>query len=87
MIKIYDGVVEDHVAQLISAKMKDVRWKFDYHSKKEHISKHWHVLCAENSALDKKYTIKNEFDWVMPIWNSAMLKYDFRKLLCKAVVV
>ena len=24
---------------------------------------HWHVLCAENSALDQKeYTIKNEFD-------------------------
>ena len=74
MIKIYDDVVEDHVAQLISAKMKDVVWKYDYHSNKEHKSLHWHVLCGNSG----QQITANGFDWVMPIWTSAMLKYEFR---------
>jgi hypothetical protein len=85
MIKIYDGVVEDHVAQLISAKMKGVQWKFDYPSNRMHPSRHWHVFCAgEKHSLplhDNNYVsdlIKNGYEWVMPIWTSAMLKYDFR---------
>ena len=80
MIKIYDDVVEDHVAQLIDSEMRKVQWKFDYASNKKHQSRHWHVLCTQNSTLEKKYTIENEFDWVMPIWSSAMLKYDFKKI-------
>ena len=74
MIKIYDGVVEDHVAELISAKMKDVVWKYDYHSNKEHKSLHWHVYCGNSG----QQIITNGFEWVMPIWSSVMLKYEFR---------
>ena len=62
MINIYDNVVEDHIAQLIDAEMRNVRWKFDYPSNTRHPSRHWHILCTENSAVDKKYTIENEFD-------------------------
>ena len=74
MIKIYDGVVEDHVAELISVKMKDVVWKFDYSSNHNHKSRHWHVLCGNTG----KQIISNGFEWVMPIWTAAMLKYEFK---------
>ena len=75
MIKIYDGVVEDHIAELIASEMKNIKWKFDYPSNKEHKSRHWHVLCGHNSTQ----IISNNFEWVMPIWTSAMFKYDFKK--------
>ena len=73
MIKIYDGVVEDHVAELIASEMKNVRWKFDYPSNKEHHSRHWHVMCGHNDDE----MVANGFEWVTPIWTSAMFKYDF----------
>jgi hypothetical protein len=34
MIMLHDGVVEDHIAELIASEMKNVRWKFDYPSNK-----------------------------------------------------
>ena len=79
MIKIYDDVVEEHVAELIDSEMKNVQWKFDYPSrgtgKDAHPSTHWHRLCGHNSTQ----IIANGFQWVMPIWTSAMHKYDFKK--------
>ena len=33
MIMLHDGVVEDHVAELIASEMKKVHWKYDYHSR------------------------------------------------------
>jgi len=73
MIQVYDGVVEDHVAELIDSQMKTVLWKFDYPSSKTHQSRHWHVLCGMNSLS----LISAGYEWVMPIWDSAMHKYDF----------
>ena len=75
MIKTYDGVVEDHIAELVASEMKNVRWKFDYPSNKNHESRHWHVLCGKNG----QQIIANGFEWVMPIWTSAMFKYEFKK--------
>ena len=74
MIKIYDDVVEDHVAELIASEMKKVYWKFDYWSSQNHQSRHWHRLCGHNSTE----MVANGFEWVMPIWTSAMFKYDFK---------
>ena len=78
MIKIYDGVVEDHVAELIVSEIRKVSWIYEYHSRGKgehaHPSTHWHVLCGHNDDE----MVANGFDWVMPIWTSAMLKYDFR---------
>jgi hypothetical protein len=75
MIEIHNDVVEDHVAELIASEMKNVLWKFDYPSNKDHQSRHWHVLCGHNSTE----MIANGFEWVMPIWTSAMYKYEFKK--------
>ena len=74
MIEIYDGVVEDHVAELIASEIKNIHWKFDYPSNKEHQSRHWHVLCGTNENELISYC----FEWVTPIWTSAMFKYDFK---------
>tara|TARA_Y100001951_G_C11159369_1_gene193864 strand:- start:46 stop:558 length:513 start_codon:yes stop_codon:yes gene_type:complete len=75
MIKIFDNVVEDHVAELIDSEMKNVQWKFDYPSRPRHPSRHWHVLCGDNGIQ----IISNSFEWVMPIWIAALTKYDFKK--------
>ncbi len=75
MIKIYDDVVEGHVAELIDSSMKTVSWKYDYHSNKLKPSLHWHVFCGS----DETEMVANGYEWVLPIWNSAMHKYDFKK--------
>jgi hypothetical protein len=79
MIQVYDGVVEDHVAELIDSQMKTVSWKYEYHSRgkgeNKHPSMHWHVLCGMTSVA----IIAKGYEWVMPIWTTAMNKYDFKK--------
>ena len=75
MIEIQKDVVEDHVAELIASEMKNVQWKYDYHSDKIHPSTHWHVLCGENGTQ----IISNSYEWVMPIWTSAMFKFKFKE--------
>jgi hypothetical protein len=73
-LKIYDNVLEDHVAELIHLQMKEVYWKYDYNSKKGEINKHWHVLCGEN----ENEVIQNGFSFVLPLWETAFHKYDFK---------
>ena len=73
-LKIYDNVLEDHVAELIHLQMKEVYWKYDYNSKKGGVNKHWHVLCGEN----ENEVIQNGFSFVLPLWETAFHKYDFK---------
>ena len=76
MIEIFDNVTEDHVAELIASEMKTVHWKYDYSSNRAvSPSRHWHVLCGHNSTE----IISNGFEWVMPIWTSAMYKYKLKE--------
>ena len=75
MIEIHDGVVENHIAELIALEMKNVQWKFDYPSNRWHKSRHWQVLCGNNSAE----IAVNGFEWVLPIWTSTIYKYEFIK--------
>ena len=76
MIEIFDNVTEDHVSELIASEMKTVHWKYDYSSNRAvSPSRHWHVLCGHNSTE----IISNGFEWVMPIWTSAMYKYKLKE--------
>ena len=84
MIQVLDDAVEDHVAELVASEIRKVSWRYEYHSrgkgkdgtrKNAHPSTHWHVLCGHNSTE----MIANGFDWVMPIWTSAMFKFDLKK--------
>ena len=78
MIEVFHNVLEDHVAELIASEMKEVRWKFDYPSAKNHQSRHWHVLCGNNG----QQIITNGYEWVMPIWTAAMFKFKFKENVC-----
>jgi Rps23 Pro-64 3,4-dihydroxylase Tpa1-like proline 4-hydroxylase len=73
-LKIYDDVLENHIAELIHLQMKEVYWKYDYNSKKGGVNKHWHVLCGEN----ENEVIQNGFSFVLPLWETAFHKYDFK---------
>ena len=84
MIMLHDGVVEDHVAELIASEIRKVHWRYEYHSrgkgkdgkrKDAHPSTHWHRLCGKSG----QQIITNGFEWVMPIWTAAMFKYEFKK--------
>ena len=41
MIEIFDNVLEDHIAILIDDYMKNLSWKFEYHSNILRPNKHW----------------------------------------------
>lgn len=73
MIDIYDGVLETHVAELIHLQMKEVYWQYDYHSQNGQVNKHWHVLGGH----DDDEVIKNGYEWLLPIWNTSIKKYNF----------
>ena len=75
MIDIYDNVLEPHLAELIDLNLKQQTWKYDYHSQQGTPNKHWHVFCGH----DPRQVKEQEFEWLMPIWNTAFEKYDFKK--------
>ena len=75
MIDIYDNVLEPHLAELIDLNLKQQTWKYDYHSQQGTPNKHWHVFCGHNPW---EVTSK-DYEWLMPIWDTAFEKYDFKK--------
>ena len=61
VVDVYDNVLESHVAEFIEINMKDLKWEYDYHSKKGEPNKHWHIFCGhddeeltDNSAIKSK---------------------------------
>ena len=70
---IYDNLLEDHVAEYIHMEMKNLSWKYDYHSNPNKPNRHWHIFAGHNP----EEVIENGYDWLLPIWNTAKVKYDF----------
>ena len=75
IIDIYDNVLEDHVAEYIHLEMKKLSWKFDYVSDKKEPNFHWHIFCGHNP----KEVIDNGYEWTLPIWDVAKIKYNFKE--------
>ena len=73
IVDIYDNLLEDHVAEYIHMEMKNLSWKYDYHSHRDRPNLHWHIFAGH----DPEEVIKNGYDWLLPIWNVAKVKYDF----------
>ena len=48
VIDVYDDVLEEHNALIIDDNVKQIHWKYDYHSDNKKVNKHWHVLCGHN---------------------------------------
>ena len=67
MIEVIDNVLEEHVAILIDDYMKNLSWKFEYHSNILRPNKHWHLLCGHN----EKECNENGYDWAHSIFISA----------------
>lgn len=75
MIEVHDNLLEPHIAELISDYMKDLQWKFYYHSDKEIPSYHWHIFCGHNESEAKM----NGFEMFLPIWQAAQYKLKLKE--------
>jgi hypothetical protein len=75
MIEIFDDILEPHLTELINMEMKNVAWHYDYKSKVGSINSHWHTLVGH----DNNEVIENNFEWVLPIWDTAFNKYNFKE--------
>ena len=76
VIDVYDNVMEQHEAEFIDAKMKEVHWKYEHwQSDKKKEGYHWNRF-AGNTAEE---IAGGEFDFVLPISETAKYKYDFER--------
>jgi len=67
VIDIYDDILEPHIAELISAEMKNIRWSYYYHSTKIEPGYHWHIFCGK----DEEEVRQNGYELFLPIWEAA----------------
>ena len=72
-MRFYDNVLEEHNAILVDDAVKQLSWKYDYHSEPSKPNKHWHILCGHN--VDELAI--NGFDWADHIFSVAASKFDF----------
>ena len=73
---VYDNVLEPHVAELIDSQVRQCEWHWSASSNKYHFpTKHWVIPIGQS----KKEIIKKGYEWVLPIWDAATVKYNFRE--------
>ena len=71
---VYDNVLEPHVAELIDAQVRQCEWHWPSMSNKHHFpTKHWVIPIG--ASVEE--VIKNGYEWILPIWNAAKVKYNF----------
>ena len=84
MMEVHDEVLEEHNAILIDDAVKQLSWKYDYHSEPSKPNKHWHVLCGH----DFKELTANGYDWADHIFNAAKSKLNkeltYERIYCNA---
>ena len=84
MIEIYNEVLEEHNAILVDDAVKQLSWKYDYHSEPKQPNKHWHVLCGH----DFKELTANGYDWADHIFHAAKSKLNkeltYERIYCNA---
>ena len=73
MIDVFDNVLEDHYAILIDNEMKNILWKYDYHSNRTKPNKHWHALCGHNA----EECGKSGYLWAHDLFQAFTNKFDF----------
>ena len=73
-IEIFDDVFAEHDAQIIHDMITNDNFLWHYYHKSENGTDvyHWHRLAGHN----EKELIENDFDWVMPMWNHILFKYE-----------
>ena len=76
VIDVYDNVMKPDEAEFIDAKMKKVHWQYEHwKSDNNKVGYHWNRFAGETA----EEIAGGEFDFVLPIWETAKYKYDFEK--------
>ena len=73
MIDVFDNVLEDHYAILIDDQIKNILWRYDYHSNRDKPNKHWHVLCGHDAEECGKFG----YLWAHDLFQAFTNKFDF----------
>ena len=73
---VYDNVLEPHVAELIDSQVRQCEWHWSASSNIYHFpTKHWVLPIGQS----KEEIIRKGYEWVLPIWEAAAVKYNFRE--------
>ena len=75
VIDVYDDVFEDHNAIILDDNVKQIHWKYDYHSNKKEVNKHWHILCGHN----KEECVDAGYDWADEMFDMFKIKLGFEE--------
>ncbi len=75
-IHVYDNVMNNHDAQMVSDLMSDKEFMWQYYHKSDNKQDiyHWHRLAGKT----EKQITDNGFEWLIPVWNHFMYKIDFK---------
>ena len=89
VIDVYDDVLEEHNALIIDDNVKQIHWKYDYHSDNKKVNKHWHVLCGHNEqeCNDSGYKWAHEIFSMIKFKLGFENKYfieDYERIYCNA---
>ena len=89
VIDVYDDVLEEHNAILIDDCVRQIHWKYDYHSDNKKVNKHWHVLCGHNEqeCNDSGYKWAHEIFSMIKFKLGFENKYfieDYERIYCNA---
>jgi hypothetical protein len=74
VVDIYDDVFEEHNAIILDDNMKQLLWKYDYHSNPKEVNKHWHLLCGHN----KEECDTAGYDWADEMFDLFKTKFGFK---------
>jgi hypothetical protein len=74
VVDIYDDVFEEHNAIILDDNMKQLLWKYDYHSNPKEVNKHWHILCGHN----KEECDTAGYDWADEMFDLFKTKFGFK---------
>ena len=77
VIDVYDDVLEPHVNEYIENRLQNASWKFGAYSNrsKDTPNRHWTIAYGKN----RQEVIDGGYDWILPIWDVAFKKYEFKK--------
>jgi hypothetical protein len=75
VIEVHDDLLEPHVAELISAEMKNLKWNYYYNSTIKVPGYHWHIFCGDSP----EQVIENGYEIFIPIWEAAKHKLNLEE--------
>jgi len=77
-IHVYDNVLSPHDAVMVNDMVSDQEfmWQYQHKSDNKQDIYHWHRLAGKT----EKEIEENGFEWLIPMWNHFMHKYNFKEV-------